>query len=213
VDGSTERRREVDPRVEAVAARAESVAQGSTPDGPVEGKPHPWDPGTKSVQRRATGDPVWLYVREALKTMHGRLHVRPETTVERAVREAVPGETELEGRDVPADGPLSQDARSEPPTPEATKRASCGGADDAVDDEVMTALEAPNGCRRQRPSDTVDRPGVDAACVEGHLEGGDTGVPGCARTAGEGEGGDGEGQSDERSRSHGQRYRHRSGIP
>ena len=82
----------------------------------------------------------------------------------------MPGEEELEGRDVPAAGAERERPAPEPGPAERAERPARLRPEDAVGGESGPALEGANGLRRGRAEDAVDCTRVDAPCVEGDLE-------------------------------------------
>src|SRR5436189_139841 len=182
-DPGAVRRREVEPGVEAVPARAEEIADPSA-DRPAETEGHAGARAREGAERRRPGHTVGAEAGPALKPAECRVRVRPEDSVEGPGREAVPGELELERGDVPPVVPALEHARREAVAREAPERAACLGAGDAVHGDPGAALEEPYGPSRPGAQDAVDRPGVEASRLQADLEPGDVGGS-CARRGSE----------------------------
>jgi hypothetical protein len=108
--------------------------------------------------------------RPFLETDDGCLDPRPEHTVERAGREAVPCELELQGGNVPAEGSTVQYPAADPVTAEPSERSPGLRAGDAVGLEARAALEAPDRRPRLGPGHAVDRSPVDPFRAQRRLE-------------------------------------------
>src|SRR4249919_1880941 len=98
---------------------------------------------------------------------------RVEPAVDRALRNSVPTQLELEHGNVPTDRAHRELALPEKrPTADA-ERASCRTTDPTRRPHAVPALECHECGRRQRPADVVDRPGVESVSTESDLERGD----------------------------------------
>ena len=126
-------------------------------------------------QRPGAGHAVGGEARPRLEAAQRGVGVRAEAAVERAGREAVGGEQELQRRDIPAAGAERQRPAPEPRAPAAAERAARARADHAVDGEAAAALELLHRGDGRRARHAVDAAGVEAAGAQRHLEGGDVG--------------------------------------
>src|SRR5207248_1468553 len=153
---------DVDPFVEAIAARGERRANWSL-QGPGERQ---WASRGRAAQRgdRArTGDPVRGDAGPALEVPEGAVGMPAEPAVDRRRGEAVPGEQELQGCDVPPVLPAVERTAAEQVPAKASERFARLVADDAVDGEAGVPLEPLHGGRRVGALDPVDRAEVEAA--------------------------------------------------
>ena len=109
---------EVDAGVEAVAARPEAVAARAG-DRPAERERGRGDRALEGGEGGGADHAVGAEPGPGLEALHGRRGPRAEAAVERARREAAPGELELERGHVPAGGARGQRARAvaRPPAP------------------------------------------------------------------------------------------------
>jgi hypothetical protein len=94
----------------------------------------------------------------------------PEATVEVARPQPVPTEQELEHADVVAAHASPDDASAEERPPARAERGPRSGAGEAVDGEVVAALEGTHGAHGPRPLYTVDRPPVQPVVPKRDLE-------------------------------------------
>jgi hypothetical protein len=139
------------------------------------------------IGERGAGGPVRIEAGPQLELPQRSVGVRPEDTVERGRREAVPGEGELERRDVP---PAHADRKippSEgPAAPVATERLAGPRPEDAVRGEARTALEPHDRPLGARAENAVDRPRVQTGGPETDLKRGDVRIPCTGRASREG---------------------------
>jgi hypothetical protein len=189
-------RREVDPLVEASASgpeRAGDVAleRPTETDRTLRRRP------SKRRERARPGAAVDAETGPGLESEQRLLRPFAEDGVEPPGGKPVPGEVELERRDVEADHSSPQhpaaDAVSAVP-PQCAKRPRTG---DAVDLDVRPLLQTPNGRPRARPEHAVHGSAVETLHRQPGLEGGDMGAPPTPGRGGEcqcdGEGGHGAG--------------------
>src|SRR5439155_4424122 len=185
VDGRTHRRREVDPRVPAIAARPEAVAEHRRGHRPGEWDRNRGRRSSERLKRRRAGDAVRLQREPVLEAAQRLVDVPAEDPVEGAGGEAVLGGPELQRRNVPAFVADLELAGAEPVAGEAAERFAGLRAGDPVDRDVGTLLEAANRLRCAGPADPVDRALIEPMRVQADLEGGH------ARIGRRGAGGDG----------------------
>ena len=143
--------------------------------------------GAQEAQRRARGraaqrgeragprHAVGAESRPRLEAAQRGVGARAEAAVDRAGREAVAREQELQPRDIPAARPRGQRPAAEPRTPAAAERAARPRAGDAVDGEAAAALHAADGRPGRRAGDAVHAARVDALRAQGDLERRDVG--------------------------------------
>src|SRR5438477_643829 len=82
----------------------------------------------------------------------------------------VAAEQELEHRDVPADGAVSQRAPAEEGAAERAERPACPRAGASVGAEAGASLERLGRVHGLRTGDRVDRPAVEPVGAEGDLQ-------------------------------------------
>jgi hypothetical protein len=104
---------------------------------------------------------------EPPKRALGRL---PEATVEVARPQPVPAEQELEDADVVTAHASPDEASAEERPPARAERGPRSGAGEAVDGEVVAALEGTHGAHGARPLHTVDRAPVQPVVPKRDLE-------------------------------------------
>jgi hypothetical protein len=91
--------------VEAVAARAERIAQHRGLQRPRQSERRGHRRTRERREGRLAGDAVGVQPRPVLELAEREVRVRPEDAVERPRRKAVAGQLELQGGDVPAGAP------------------------------------------------------------------------------------------------------------
>ena len=180
---------EVDPGVEAVAARAEGVAhrRGERPGERDRARRE------RAAQRgvgRVAGDAIRLEPDPALEVPEGALGVLAEAAVDRGRGKAVPGEQELERGDVPPGGAAGERPAAEQVLAIGPERPARLRPRHAVGGQVGAALEALDRPRGGRAFDPVDRAGVDAARLKGDLKRREPSVTRAKRRGREHEGGE-----------------------
>ena len=158
--------------MEAVAPRAEQVAVGARHRNQELDRRARHRP-PKGRVRRGPAVPSGSRPAQQLELPQRRVGVRAEHAVEDRRREAVPGERELERRDVPpaaADRQVSPPERPPPSVPaEGLARAR---SEHAVRGEARPALEPHDRPLGARAENAVDRPVVQAVRPEPNLKGG-----------------------------------------
>ncbi len=183
-DRSAVARREVEAGVETVSARPEAVSDtGAHRPGQAERRARNRTPerGERGRARNAVdADPS-----PALEAPEGGFGPGPEAAVDRSRGESVPGEQELELRDVEADPAAPEHATTEGRAAEPSERTLGLRPCDPVHDQAAASLETTHAALGQAPVDAVDRAGVEAPSAERDLEGGDRGSAHRAGSTGE----------------------------
>src|SRR5204863_5294277 len=110
----------------------------------------------EGAERRGPGHAVRGKASEGLQAHDGRLGVGAEAAVDRAEREAVGLERELQRGDVPAAVAETQRARADRMASECAERAPGLAAGDAVRGQALGRLEATDGGGRGRAGEAVD---------------------------------------------------------
>src|SRR5206468_3653015 len=123
-------------------------------------------------------DAVGLQTGPPLEAAERAFSVDAKASVERGRGKAVPGEQELERRDVPAGRTADERSAAEGVQPVPAEGEAGADASDPVHRKSRSALEAPDRRRRGGTSEAVDRARVEAARVESDLERGDSGIAG-----------------------------------
>src|SRR2546422_2952520 len=153
-----ERSGDVDPGMEAVAARAEPVPEQAL-ERPVEPDRRARRRAAQGGTRQRAGDAGRRQSGPALEPQQRSLELGPERTVELPRREAVPGEEILELGDVPAGHSLGERA--------AAKRGLAPGAEgNPCLEPAAPVAQRPNGRERPRPGEAVDRAAVEMPAAQ-----------------------------------------------
>lgn len=198
--------------MERVAARAEAVPDPAR-DGPRERERAPRYRPAQRPERDRSGDPVRGQAGPALEAQHRAFDVGAEPAVHGRVREPVPGEEELERRDVPPDGAGAQGPAAIRVATEAAERPAGPGAGEPVGHEAVAALEAADAGAGEWPRVAVDGPVVEAVGAERHLKRGDRPEAAGLRPSGDDHGEGSEESEDRDGPAHPPHYAGNRAIP
>ena len=156
-----ERREVVHAGVKAISAWTEAVTDRRA-DGRGEPDRRPWQRGMELRDRLGAGRSVGLQPGPCLKEPERCVRVRPETSVERSGRKAVPGERELQRRNVPALRARTKHSSAQWSSSAVwTQERQRSPARLAVGGEPGPTLKASHGAARLGAKDTIGRSGIE----------------------------------------------------